>query len=920
MGTRSNGGSVVGAGPALLWAKAPLVLRRFPGVLVAVIAATAVLGLASAAAPLFFSSAANRAVHERIVDVSRWQAGLTVQQAGAFFGHDSDGRTVWDAFRARDEALRKETGPVAGLGPRVLTIIGSPGTLERADHVGPVMNGRLATRTGALDHIERLAQVRDGEVHVAPQASGALRHCVGRRTQVAPGSGVWLADSVALQLEACPGESVEIGLQGGSARVPIEGVYRNLVTVYPAKFWLPVSEEFLGEGAPAFVLADRSLFARLGDRLEDGGVFRWEFPVEGSGLTLPAAKTLEGRLRTIMARLHDPGTRLGRLYESSAAESLLLNIARTTEKMVSATRGPVDLLAVGGRLLALAITAAAGVYGIQRRRVELNLLLTRGMGPWALGSRASVEALLPAAVGGAIGWTACLVVTKLLGPSSSIDAVALGAAGRDVALTVAVGVALLGMVTGVGLRGAPVAQLARARGALAAVPWDVGLLVLAALSWRELERRGGLVAGVKGGAPRVDVVVLVFPVLFIAGATGLATRALRSLLPKLRVGGGGLSPPLFFAFRRLAAASRIALLLVTLAALSVGVFVYAGTLAASGRATVTAKALTFIGSDVAVPLPPNPTIPERLGFPSTVVTKLDGVRVLPNLMSVDVLGVDPTTFSTAAFWDDSFAPQSFEGLLTQIDWDGGRAVPAIVAGSSVDDGSVLEASGASAPLDVTATVRSWPGMFSQRPLVIVDRRALEPSPTDGDGSHLGATGARELWVKGEPAEVLDALAAQGLALQGTLTLSEVRDAASLLPLEWTFGFLQSLGAAAGVLALVGMLLYLQARQRSRVVANALVRRMGLTGPAHARAIGLELTSMLMISFALGASLAALAADLVYGRLDPLPEVAPAPLLRVPIALIALIGLLLVVAASLGAWRVQRSADRTNVAEVMRVAG
>ena len=58
-----------GAG-SLLWRKAPLVLRHFPGVLAGVVAATAILALASASAPLFFSSASNLAVARRIQEVT----------------------------------------------------------------------------------------------------------------------------------------------------------------------------------------------------------------------------------------------------------------------------------------------------------------------------------------------------------------------------------------------------------------------------------------------------------------------------------------------------------------------------------------------------------------------------------------------------------------------------------------------------------------------------------------------------------------------------------------------------------------------------------------------------------------------------------------------------------------------------------
>jgi hypothetical protein len=67
------------------------------------------------------------------------------------------------------------------------------------------------------------------------------------------------------------------------------------------------------------------------------------------------------------------------------------------------------------------------------------------------------------------------------------------------------------------------------------------------------------------------------------------------------------------------------------------------------------------------------------------------------------------------------------------------------------------------------------------------------------------------------------------------------------------------------------------------------------------------------------ALSLVAARLVYQRLDALPDVAPTPLLRTPVAALLATGSAALLAAWLGAWTVQRSADRTNAAEVMRLA-
>ena len=63
-----------------------------------------------------------------------------------------------------------------------------------------------------------------------------------------------------------------------------------------------------------------------------------------------------------------------------------------------------------------------------------------------------------------------------------------------------------------------------------------------------------------------------------------------------------------------------------------------------------------------------------------------------------------------------------------------------------------------------------------------------------------------------------------------------------------------------------------------------------------------------------------AARIVYGQLDPLPQIPPPPLFRTPVELLLLTGVALLLAAWAGAWRVQRAAERARVGEVMRLAG
>ena len=890
-------------------------MRYFPGVLAGVVAATAILAAASASAPLFFSSAANHAVEQRIAEVTPWQAGLMLRMTDDLAGASAEAGE-------RATAVRDAVAGIDHLGRPVATVF-TLSSLWPADRPEDSADVHPVTRSGAVSHVQVLARLEQGRVRVAPQpVADPLRRCGGRSPTAVEGVGLLLTDTLASELDLCPGDAVRVGAEQGAGYV--SAIYRDLRDTRADRFWELLAPQYEPEIAPSLLIVDRKDFFELAPSMGGDALLRWEVPVVPSGLTLGEAEATARRLGDLVRGANAGGSLFPPAhFPDLHADSLLLNIREESEAMVSRSRAPVNFLALGGTLLALGVTAAAGVYAVQRRRVEFNLLSTRGVSPAALGARASLEAGLPAAVGTFVGWGAAFLMVHQLGPGGALGADALRPSLTRVAYAAVAGVALLGVVTAAGVRGRMRAPVARMRGVLRTVPWDVGLLVLSYVTWRDLTQTAERASSDTSRTLEVDVLVFLFPVLFLAGATGLVTRLLRWILPKLRTAGGSLSPPLFLAVRRLAAASAIALTLVVIAAVSIGAFLYADTLSASGRATVDAKALTFVGSDVSVPLPQSPVMPEAVDYPVTIVRELNLVRLVPGEFLVDVLGIDPTTFREAAFWDDSFADVDLESLLARLRWrEGTRSAPAFVTGMALEEREmVLEGKEGSIPLRLLGTTRSFPGIFSTRPMVVVNRRALEPGMVGTEGSLTGAAGSHyEAWIKGSPERVIADLEGAGVSLSGAVTAPEARESPSLLPLEWSFGFLEGLGAASGAMAVIGMLLYLQARQASRVVAGALAARMGLSSAAHRLSIALELGLMLTIAFGLGSSLSAVAATLVYDRIDPLPIVPPPPLLRMPIEGVVMVGILSLLAVAVGAWAVQRTADRADVAEVLRVAG
>ncbi len=128
-----------------------------------------------------------------------------------------------------------------------------------------------------------------------------------------------------------------------------------------------------------------------------------------------------------------------------------------------------------------------------------------------------------------------------------------------------------------------------------------------------------------------------------------------------------------------------------------------------------------------------------------------------------------------------------------------------------------------------------------------------------------------------------------------------------------------IAVGAGVLAILGLLLYLQARQRSQVIASALARRMGFGRLAEWVSLCLELGAILAFAGLVGGGVAIAAARPIVGHIDPLPNDPPSPIVAIPTGeILTAAGALVVlalVAGALTSW----FASRADVGEALRVA-
>jgi len=123
---------------------------------------------------------------------------------------------------------------------------------------------------------------------------------------------------------------------------------------------------------------------------------------------------------------------------------------------------------------------------------------------------------------------------------------------------------------------------------------------------------------------------------------------------------------------------------------------------------------------------------------------------------------------------------------------------------------------------------------------------------------------------------------------------------------------------AGVIGVLALMLYLAARQRTRVAAYALSRRMGLTRRRHVLSLLVELAVAVGIGAVLGTVLARLVLVPVVPLLDLKPGWPPeATTLVLPTGV--LLGVLTAAVAVVlsGALAAQLVADRTRPADVLR---
>jgi putative ABC transport system permease protein len=863
-------------------------LLHFPGVAVAAVVAALILTLATTSTRLFIASTGEAVLRQQL-DGAPTDPPLSVTVFASYLRLDS----LVDLDRSLQQIV-SERAP--GLGHGVFTVLGGqldvvqPGS-RRASSVQP------ASRAGFLEHIHPL--------------------------QRAGGKGVWLSDNTAEELGLRAGQTVLLRHSPWPpVRVRVAGIYRDLAREPPAPYWgtlLPdiLANTRLDKVPPPLLLADLGTLGAIGPPTQLVARLEWDFYLPDRPTTLERVSGLTDGVERVKAAL------LGDIsFSNGTVTSSLAGFVAEARRAQAAVSGPVEAMSLSGRALALGLAAAVGFYMVRRRRGEFMVMSAQGVGGVRLGARAMVEAALPMALGGLAGWGLALLLARRFGPSPVVPPEVARAAAREAGLTLAAGLLVLGAATWLVSRHETHERVGRIPGVLTRpVLWEVLALLLATAALYEVTIRRGAVLEGGDQIPRVDRLLVLFPLLFIGGLAGLVSRGLGRLPAGRMTSFGRLPAPLFLALRRLVAAPRMALLLLVAASVSLGLLVYAGVLGASTRATALAKARVVVGSDASVAVSPDYQLPASSGLPATRVTRvLEGqVSVDPDDVRVTLLAIDGSSFARGAFWDRSFAAQPLGELLRRLDHPRSGRLAAVSAGRPLPPDATLTISTGRIPLDVTP-VRVFPGMATDQPLLVVSRDALARSAAAANLPAEAIGGNAEVWARQDVDTLRRELGGAVISTRQSASAAALLRKPAFAVVSWTLDMLEVFSVVVGLVAVAALLLYVQARQRGQVVAAALLGRMGLARSAQWLSAALELAGMLLVALVIGGLLAFAAAALVFDQLDLAPQLEPGPMLRLPVPLLWQVLLGALVVSFAGAALVQWRADRANVAEVMRLAG
>jgi putative ABC transport system permease protein len=905
-------------------------------VAVALLAAAVVAALPAAAAPLFLSSAQHATLHRQVDQTCPALVGGQFTGPAAPpnpFGsqlqldpHSVVGR---ERYQGRQEVVAAH--PVDGLSAPVSSGYAQvDAVLPDRPMALPDLTGlTLLSREGFPDQVEVLA---------GPVGAGLwLPHDHARRqgiqvgdelvlTSRHPDPGVW--QIVAGRVRAAEPEPVTL---------PVAAIYRDLRTVPGTPYWCGVQFVYAGTDAeqadPDAVILPTALVDQetLLTQGEVGGLVLnqvIELAIADPELTAPQAAQLTDQLAQLQATLFADEPELFPTggFDDTRFVSYLDRYQRRAQLVRAGLLPPVVPITAAGTLVGLGVAAAAGVFWVQRRRVELLVLSAHGVGARALGVKAVVEALPAVAAGSVAGWAAAWGLVAAVGPSPVLAPSALPAAGLAAGAAGLVGLLLIGWLAAAGASGLTDARPVTHRGHWwGSVPWELGLLAAAPAAWLLLaaDRVADQTAGGVGAVVHVPARLLVVPILVIAGLAMLAARLAAAQLRHSRTPGRpDAGPGRLLAGRRLVRAAATTAILAAATAVPVAMASYGAAATGSIRTTAEAQLRFNLGSDTVISyrrqlnreldgLPPAPPAPESMAGRATDVIRLNQQRL--GGLSVDVLGVDPQTFTHGAYWDARIGGPSLAHAVGQLTAGG---TPAVVASRRIPTGpATLVVGGQQIPVEVAAT-RPLPGAHSAYPLVLVHRDAL----TAALNQPVLDSFLPQTWVAGDPPATRAEIQAAQLAPDWVVNVDQQRAGALYEPVTYTFQYLIALSIFTGLIGTFGLLLYLESRATAHRRAYVMLRRLGLSPAAHRRALLIEVAAPVTAGLAAGLAAAVAIAYALRSGFDLDASRFPDTLLVLPTSMAAIVTAAAATIAIGAGLLTHARIARAHPGEVLREAG
>jgi hypothetical protein len=792
---------------------------------VGVSAAAALAGVCLAGGPLYVSSAASEAVQLGLERTCLTEAGLVVQLARS-------------AGRAED-ALLASAPAIAHTQPPLVTETVAM-TVHPAGAPSPT-RVVLLDRTGQYDALGT-APLREGDA-LAPDWAVPI-------AGLSPGVSV---------------DAVPIGPTPSPVELTIRELYPGIAVNPEPTYWCGVRNLLrpspLGDPPPPMLVIDETTFL-ANPALTLSRIV--EVRPDPNGLTRAEAQSLSDELDALAAAYEagNPGPPSGgpvglpiRGARWRNGLPVIINYAETLSEVVARTVAPVR---VAGLAAAALLLVTAGAMLTRSRANELRLRVLRGVSPIAVGARVGGAAAVAVAVGMLIGFGLAVLGVATLGPTPELEP-----GSVRTALSACVAGAVAGTVV-IGLVAAALSSRsvdARPRHQWARwVPWELVLVALAIVSYRRLDRAGGVRlvgAEARGG----DLLAQAFPLLALSALLVVCARPLRFALRRLRDRGRRLPVPLLVGIRRLSADAGVTVLGVLGVALVVGSITMSAALTDSATRMLHEKAGTFLGGETIVSVYRFDALPESLAANATVVAR---ARAHDGDTRVDLLGVDPDTLARgiAALKPSD---RDVDALLRTIAGGGSQPLPAIVVHGSLPTGVLRVANGTEVTVQPVAAADWFPGYSNGATLVVVDRAALEDTA-------LGL--ATEVWLRDDDGTATAQIAASGALIRGSRSVDDVFDATSFLTVRWSYAVLTAFGVVIAVVVVTAQALVLDARRRARQGGAILGRRMGFSVGDEARATFVELAVPFVVGAALGIVSGVVVVQLAIDRLDTLRNLQP----------------------------------------------